>query len=189
MPLIDEINSHYLLSVAFAKTAISDPERALKKLRSISSEAEVQLVKADLIGGPEHLQFAARNALHSFSHKQRRSKSLAVELLLYISCQRQIAKAIKLLGVDSKDSRVALVALSGSKDVISELERQADSVIGGERDDSLIEIDSKRKMDLLQRSYAVTGKEVEATRSVGEADSSVLKRLIIERSALLDIKD
>ena len=103
MLLIDEIDDRYLLSLAFAKASISDPEQTLKQLRSISSEAEVQLVKADLIGGPEHLQFAARNALHSFSGAQRRSKSLAVELLLYISCQRQIAKAIKLLGVDSKD--------------------------------------------------------------------------------------
>lgn len=187
--MIDEINNHYLLSLAFTKTAVSDPEHTLKQLRSISSEAEVQLVRADLIGGPEHLQFAARNALHSFSGKERRSRSLAVELLLYISCQRQIAKAIKLLGVDSKDSRVALVALSGSKDVILELDRQADSLIGGHRDESLIEIGSKRKMDLLQRSYAVTSREMEATRSVGEADSSVLKRLIVERSALLDVRD
>ena len=188
MLLIDEINGHHLLSLGFARASIQDPEHTLKQLRSISSEAEVQLLKADLIGGPEHLQFAARNALHSFSGPQRRSRSLAVELLLYISCQRQIAKAIKLLGVDSKDSRVALVALSGSKEVILELDRGANSVIGGERDESLIEIGSKQKMDLLQRSYGVTIREMEATRSVGEADSSVLKRLIVERSALLGLE-
>ena len=188
MLLIDEINGHHLLSLAFTKASIPDPEQTLRQLRSISSEAQVQLVKADMIGGPEHLQFAARNALHSFSGPQRRSKSLAVELLLYISCQRQIARAIKLLGVDSKDSRVALVALSGSKDAILELDRQANSVIGGERDESLIEIVSKQKMRVLERSYGVTSREIEATRSVGEADSSVLKRLIVERSALLDLE-
>ena len=187
--MINEIDSHYLLSLAFAKASISDPEQTLRQLRSISSEAQVQLVKADLIGGPEHLQFAARNALHSFGGAQRRSKSLAVELLLYISCQRQIAKAIKLLGVDLGDSRVAVVALSGSKDALLELDRQASVVIGGERDENLIEIGSKQKMNALQRSYGVTSREIEATRSVGEADSSVLKRLIIERSALLDIRD
>ena len=189
MLLIDEINNHYLLSLAFAKASISDPEKTLKELRKVSSEAQLQLVKADLVGGPEHLQFAARNAIQSFSGQHRRSKSLAVELLLYISCQRQIAKAIKLLGVDSDDSRVALVALSGSKDVISELDRRANSVIGGHRDESLIEIGSKAKMDVLQRSYGVSSREMDATKSVGETDSSVLKRLIIERSALLDIRD
>lgn len=189
MLLLEEIDHHYLLSLAFTKASITDPEQTLRQLRNISGESQVQLVKADLIGGPEHLQFAARNALHSFSGTRRRSKSLAVELLLYISCQRQIAKAIKLLGVDSRDSRIALVALSDSKDAIVELGRQANSVIGGERDESLIEIGSKRKLDLLQSSYGVTSREIEATRSAGEADSSVLKRLIIERSALLDIRD
>ena len=188
MLLIDKINNHYLLSLAFTKASILDPEHTLKQLRSISGEAQVQLLKADLIGGPEHLQFAARNALHSFSGPHRRSKSLAVELLLYISCQRQIAKAIKLLGVDSNDSRIALVALSDSKDAILELDRQANSVIGGERDEGLIEIGSKQKAGLLQRSYGVTSKEMEATRFVGEADSSALKRLIVERSALLGLE-
>ena len=187
--MIEEIDHHYLLSLAFTKASISDPEETLKQLRSLSSEVQVQLVKADLIGGPEHLQFAARNALHSFGGPQRRSKSLAVELLLYISCQRQIAKAIKLLGVDSKDLRVALVALSGSKDAILELDRQANALIGGERDENLIEIGSRQKMHVLQRSYGVTSREMEATGFVGEADSLVLKRLIIERSALLDIRD
>lgn len=187
--MIQEIDGQYLLSLAFEKVSIRDPEHTLKLLRGINSHAEVQLVKADLIAGPEHLQFAARNALYSFKGERRRSKSLAVELLLYISCQRQIAKAIKFLGVDSKDSRVALIALSDSKDAIQELASQAESVIDGERDDSQIEIGSKQKMAKLQESYRVTAKEMEAARPEGETETSVLKRLIVERSAFLDIED
>lgn len=189
MLLIDEIDGHYLLSVGFAKTNVRDPQRMLEQLRSVDNRAEVQLVKADLIAGPEHLQFAVRNALYSFKGKRRRSKSLAMELLLYISCQRQIAKAIKFLGVDSKDSRIVLVALSSSKDAIQNLARQAESMISGEEDDSQIEIGSKHKMVKLQDSYGVTRKEIEAARLEGETDSSVLKRLIVERSALLDLED
>jgi tRNA threonylcarbamoyladenosine modification (KEOPS) complex Cgi121 subunit len=189
MLMIEEIDGHYLLSVGFAKTSILDPRHTLEQLRSVDNRAEVQLVKADLIAGPEHLQFAARNALYSFKGKRRRSKSLAMELLLYISCQRQIAKAIKFLGVDPKDSRIALVALSDSKDAIQRLARQAGSMISGEEDDSQIEIGSKQKMAKLQDSYGVTGKGIEAARLEGETDSSVLKRLIVERSALLDLED
>ena len=189
MLLIEEIDNYYLLSLAFSDARISDPEQTLKQLRSINNKAELQLVKSDLIAGPEHLQFAARNALSSFKGPRRRSKSLAMELLLYISCQRQIAKAIKILGVDSTDSRIALVALSDSKDAIQELDRQARSVVGGVEDDDLIEIGSRQKMARLQRSYGVTGTEMEAARLEGETDSSVLKRLIVERSALLDIED
>jgi len=189
MLLIKEINSHYLLSLGFAKASIADPEHTLEQLRSVNKQAEVQLVKADLIAGPEHLQFAARNAIYSFNGKRRRSKSLAMELLVYVSCQRQIAKAIKFLGVDSKDSRIALVALSDSKDAILELDRRARLIVSGEQADNLIEIGSKQKMAQLQRSYGVTGREMEAARFEGETDSSILKRLIVERSALLDIRD
>jgi len=185
--LIEQIDGYYFLSLTFTNTGIKDPEHALKELRTINTQAEVQLVKADLIAGPEHLQFAARNALNSFKGDKRRSKSLAVELLLYLSCQRQIAKAIRFLGVDSEDSRVALVALSDSKDAIQELARRAESIIDGKRDDSQIEIGSKEKMIRLQESYGVTRKEMDAARFEGETESSTLKRLIVERSALLDL--
>src|SRR5438046_10003836 len=123
MLLIEEIDNHSLLSLAFSNARISDPEQKLKQLRSINNQTQVQLVKSDLIAGPEHLQFAARNALSSFKGPRRKSKSLAMELLLYISCQRQIAKAIKILGVDSTDSRIALVELSESKDCIHDRAR------------------------------------------------------------------
>jgi tRNA threonylcarbamoyladenosine modification (KEOPS) complex Cgi121 subunit len=189
MLLIKKINNHYLLSLGFAKASIADPEHTLKQLRSINKQAEVQLLKADLIAGPEHLQFAARNAIYSFNGKRRTSKSLAMELLLYVSCQRQIANAIKFLGVDSKDSRIALVALSDSKDAILDLDRRARLIVSGEQADNLIEIGSKQKMAQLQRSYGVTSREMEAARFEGETDSSILKRLIVERSALLDIRD
>jgi len=185
--LIEQIDDHYFLSLAFTNAGIKDPEHALKQLRSINALAEMQLVKSDLIAGPEHLQFAARNALNSFNGDKRRSKSLAVELLLYLSCQRQIAKAIRFLGVDSEDSRIALIALSDSKDAMQELASHAESIINGKQDDSQIEIGSKEKMALLQHSYGVTRKEMEAARFEEETESSALKRLIVERSALLDL--
>jgi|SRR2546425_2112928 len=189
MLLIDAVDNYYLLSLAFSNARVSDPEQTLKQLRSINNQTEIQLVKTDLIGGPEHLQSAARNALYSFKGERRRSKSLAMEFLLYISCQRQIAKAIRLLGVGPGDSRIALVALSGSKDAIQDLDRRARLVVDGEEDKELIEIGSKQKMTGLRRSYGITSKEMDAARFEGETDSSVLKRLIVERSALLSIED
>ena len=189
MLLINEIDGHYLLTVGFAKTNIRDPQHTLEQLRSVDNRVVVQLVKADLVAGPEHLKFAARNALYSFTGKRRRSKSLAMELLLYLSCQRQIAKAVNFLGVDPNDSRIALVALSDSKDAIRQVARQAESMIKGEEDDTQIEIGSKQKMTKLQDSYRVTRKEMKAARLEGETDSSVLERLIVERSALLDLED
>ncbi len=186
--MMDEIDHQYLLSLGFDNARIVDPDKTLRQLRSASDKAQVQLLKATLVAGPEHLRFAARNAIHSFRSKSPRSKSLAVEFLLYVSCQRQISKAIRLLGVEPADRQVVLVALSESKEAIQELERVSRSLLGNP-DDSLVEIGSKRKLADIQRSYGVSKREMEAVRFEGENDSDVLKRLIVERSALLDVQD
>ncbi len=186
--MMDEIDHHYLLSLGFNNARIVDPEKTLRLLRSTAEKAQVQLLKAKLIAGPEHLRFAARNALHSFRSKSPRSKSLAMEFLLYVSCQRQISKAIRLLGVEPTDRQVVLVALSESKEALQELERVSGSLLG-EADGGLVEIGSSQKLAEIQRSYGVSKREIEAARFEGESDSEVLKRLIVERSALLDVQD
>jgi tRNA threonylcarbamoyladenosine modification (KEOPS) complex Cgi121 subunit len=183
-----EIDHQYLLSLGFADAVIRDPEKVLHRLRTANERVQLQLLKAGLIAGLEHLDLAARNALHSYKGKNPKSRSLAMELLLYISCQRQISKAIKFLGVDPSDRNILLVALSESKEALEKLEKDSMSLLG-EPDDSLVEIGSKRKLVEIQRAYRVTKREMEATRFEGETDAQVLKRLIVERSALLDIED
>jgi tRNA threonylcarbamoyladenosine modification (KEOPS) complex Cgi121 subunit len=186
--MMDEIDHYFLLSLGFSSARITDPEKTLHQLRSVSREIQVQLLKAGLVAGPEHLRFAARNALHSFKGKSPKSKSLAVEYLLFISCQRQILKAINFLGVEPSDNQVVLVALSESKEALHELEKASKSLLGDSQD-ALIEIGSGRKLIELQHSYGVSRTEMEAARFQGETDDQVLKRLIVERSALLSIQD
>jgi len=185
--LIDEIDHHFLLVLGFPNAKIEDPASALQQLRSTAGDIQVQLVKAELVAGIEHLRLAAAHALRSFYREKPRSKSLAIELLLFVSCQRQISKAIKQLGVEPSDKMILLVALSGSKDNLSGLEENS-KLIFGQTDDNLVEIDSKRKLASLQRSYHVSNVEMEASRFEGESSEDVLKRLIIERSALLSVQ-
>src|SRR5712692_5235015 len=175
--MLEEIDHHYLLVLGFDRAIISDPERTLKQLRSAVQDADVQLLKADLIAGWEHLWFAGRNALNSYNGSGRKSKSLAVELLLYVSCQRQISKAIELSGVNKHDRRIALAALSESKEALEKLAGVARSKIDGDLNDDLIEIRSEKKASELRRVYGIASKESEASRFPGETESEVLKRL------------
>ncbi len=186
--MMDEIDHYFLLSMGFNNARVASPEKTLRQLRSLNASVQVQLLKAGLVAGPEHLRFAAHNALHSYKGKNPRSNSLAVEYLLFISCQRQISKAISFLGVEPSDEKVVLAALSESKEALHELEKASKSLLG-DSDDSLVEIGSKRKLAELKRSYGVSSTEMEAARFEGETDAQVLKRLIVERSALLSIKD
>ena len=183
-----EIDHCHLLSLGFGKVKIRDPEKTLRELRLVNDKAQLQIVKAGLIAGPEHLRFAARNALHSFKSKKPRSKSLAVEYLLYLSCQRQISKAIRFLGVQPSDDQIVLVALSDAKDPLEELERASRTLLGNP-DDRLVEIGSRQKLENIQRSYGISVREMEAARFEEETDEQVVKRLIVERSALLDLED
>jgi len=68
------------------------------------------------------------------------------------------------------------------------LERASGSLLG-EADVGLVQIGSSQKLAEIQRSYGVSKREIEAARFEGENDSEVLKRLIVERSALLDVQD
>ncbi len=186
--MLEEIDNHYLLTLGFDGARISDPEKILKQLRLSVQDAQVQLLKADLIAGREHLWFAGRNALISFNGRGRKSKSLAVELLLYVSCQGQISKAIQLLGVNKRDRRVALAALSESKDALEKLAEIAKSRISGKLSDDLLEIRSEEKAGELRRVYGITSRELEASRFPEETQLDVLKRLVIERSALVAVE-
>lgn len=187
--MLEKIDHHYFLILGFDEARIADAEKTLKQLRSSFRRAQLQLLKADLIAGREHLLFAARNALEAFNGRNPRSKSLAVELLLYISCQRQISKAIRLLGVGPGDKRVVLVALSDSKDVLEELTKTARLFVTGHPADDLIEINTKKKVAELRKVYGVTNRELEAARFPAEKGTDVLKRLVIERSALLALEN
>src|SRR5206468_12551654 len=97
--MMDEIDNQYLLSLGFDNASIVDPEKTLRQLRSASDKAQVQLLKATLVAGPRQLKVPGRNALHSFRSKSPRTKNLADEFPLYVSCQIQNSKTNRLLRV------------------------------------------------------------------------------------------
>ncbi len=181
----ERIDGPRLLVIGLAKCKVWDPGRTLKKLRSLFPRVQVQLVRADRIAGREHLNFAAGNAVKAFRQKRNRSHSLAMELLLYGSCQRQISRAIETLGVTPGTREVALMALTRDTDVYDRLARAAQEESGGVLKEDVIEIRSKRKVLELKRAYRIGGAEMGAARLSGETEGEVLTRLIVERSALL----
>ena len=185
---MEEIDGFFLLVSGFPRAKVGNPATVLSELRSESDQIEIQLFRSDLVAGIEHIRLAARNSIRSFHGKKPRSRSLAVELLLFVSCQRQITKAIKLLGVEPTGKGFVLVALAKSRNPLLELEKNSKSMFG-ETDQNLVEIGSKAKLANLQRSYNVSDMEMEAARFENESSAEVLKRLIIERSALLSVAD
>ncbi len=68
------------------------------------------LVDSKSVCGIEHLSQAGRLSLVSHSNGFNLSKDKSTEVLLYLTAQRQISKALKLAGVTSKTKSVGWVS-------------------------------------------------------------------------------
>jgi tRNA threonylcarbamoyladenosine modification (KEOPS) complex Cgi121 subunit len=108
---------------------------------------------------------------------------LAVEILLFASGQRQIRRAIEMLGISPETSAIAALAISSERRKLLEAIEELPNVIGGERDDSVLEVKGD-KLSFLKRLFNVSDKELE----VMGGDAEALSKLIMERVALLMIK-
>ncbi len=185
--ILERIEENQLLLQGLVGCQVPDSEAALKRVRSTFPDVQIQLMRADRIAGKEHLLFAARSAVRAFHQRYGRARTLAVELLLYASCQRQISKGIQLLGLKPQTHEVVLAAFS-RKRMPSDLVDKVARVLQGSPDDRVLEVLSKKKARGLMDAYGVTRIQLEASRFPEEDENSVLKRLIIERSALLTLE-
>jgi tRNA threonylcarbamoyladenosine modification (KEOPS) complex Cgi121 subunit len=175
----------FLAITALSNMKVEDVKKTLEEIRQITYPAEVQIFDADRVAGEEHLFFASLNALNAFENKVNVSKSLAVEILLYASAQRQIKNAIEALGVNEKTSSMAIVAIADEEPLLADLINKIQISIGGKPDDSLLEIKTRDKAELIKRIFKISDVEIGSVIRENVGFEEALKRLIIERIALL----
>ena len=173
----------------FRDTEAIDPERVLHDLREEFPGMELQLLRADRVVGKEHLVFAAKNAIDSFSGRARRAKHLSMEFLLFASGEHQIIEAVKLLGITRSTTEIVLVGLSTAEPNLDSLTRTLEQETKGFRDDAVITIQNARKIMSIKKAYKITDRELESTKVPGEKEEMLLKRLVIERSAILVLEN
>lgn len=167
----------------FRDVKIGDVDSLLRSLEAEVSPNIFQLFDADRVGGWKHLYFAAVNAVRAFEARATVSKSLAMEVLLYASCQDQIAEAFKILGISSATERVALLVMAKCASDAEDAFSGASRVFGCE-DDSVLRINDEKFEDL-KRVYSVSNVELEA---VGEMGEEALTLLLVEKGALLSVR-
>jgi tRNA threonylcarbamoyladenosine modification (KEOPS) complex Cgi121 subunit len=172
----------YVLINGVRNAKVVDPRTTLQQLRAISSDVEVQLLDAKVIAGKDHLRFAVLNALKSQTQRKQITDSLAVEILLYASAQRQIKNAIAALGVSPSSENLAVVAVANEKAVLERLEPLLANVLTGELDESVLE---EGDVTALKKTFGIAEDHVRVLlrRDVGEREA--VARLVIEKMALL----
>lgn len=165
----------------YRDVAFHKAENYLKSHRKQKSAVELQFFDPDLIATEEHLYFAVLNALQAFKSGTNFSKSVAMEIMLYASAQKQIQKAIEQIGVkpDSCNIAVAIVA-EDQKQIEKQLIVLTD-YFGCAPDGTVLHL-SEPKMLKISEAFQVTETEIKTQK---ELMDKALVSLVIERMALL----
>jgi len=160
-----------------------DVEGLLSMARDEARGTTFQLFDADRVAGWRHLYFAAVNAVMASEKGTSISRSLAMEALLYASCQDQISRAFEIMGLSPKTKRIALLVLAQNpKEALQAFERIS-RVLGEENDSALmIEVGKFRE---IKETFGISDIELEA---VGSPREEALTRLVVERGSLLPLR-
>jgi KEOPS complex subunit Cgi121 len=182
-----EEEAKYVAITGFKGVNVEKPEQLLKAIRKGKrTNVSVQFFNADLIATWEHIYFAVLNALTAFRTKRNISKTLAVEIMLYASAQRQIRKAIDLLGVKHGCGDVAVVVMGESAEAVEAEVTAVSKHFCREPDDQALEL-SPAKAQSIRKAFAITQKELAVVTKEGNAKRALVD-LVIERMALLSTR-
>ncbi len=174
----------FVAILGFTNVEIIDVNDFFNLVRERSREINIQFFDANFIAGWEHIYFAALNALYAFKNKKNISNSLAVESLLFASAQRQIKKAVKMLGIGPESSQVAVLIMAETEQkVIKTLEIVSD-IITGLRDDSILDL-TEKKIEDIKHLFGISDLECRAVSRKEGFEKEALIDLVVERVALL----
>ncbi len=173
----------YVEIAGYKDVAFDSVEAFLKADRKkIGKSVNIQFFDAELIATQEHLYFAVLNALQAFKNKTNRSKSSAMETLLYASAQRQIQKAIEFCGIKPNTKSMAVVVIGDDPEQIIKAVAAMSECIGSEPDETVLDL-TKSKETKIRKAFEITQKELETQKK--RSEESAIANLVIERVALL----
>ena len=156
------------IQIAGFNADITDFSELMEKIRKISSDCVVQIMDANGIAGKKHALHAAIHALNAFQRNENIAKDLGLEICVRASAQRQISRALDVLGIKEGKMNICAVAVDCDRGIMIELEK-----ILGERDDKVLEPDVK----LLKKMYNISDMELETVDSI--------EKLLMEKTSLL----
>lgn len=164
-----------------------DTPQILKEAQIKLPNVTLQLFDLDKVAGSRHLLLATFNAWKSFNSKRRISRSLGMEILLFVSGTGQINEAIGRVGIITKTRKTATLALVSSDDEAKKASAFLSQAFHKDSNDKLLDEWTEYRRRSLQTLYAVSNKELEAAKREGEGIEKAIERIAIERSAMLAI--
>ena len=180
---IEEFGKHVAIA-GFRNAKIKDLEEFLKIMRKEKpANVEIQFFDAKSVATWQHLYFAVLDALTAFKNEENISKSLTMETMLYASVQRQIRKAMTLLGIKSNSSEIAVLIIGEKLELIRLALSFVSKHVKAKRDDAVLGL-SKEKIADIQKVFVISDVELETVMKKDYLEKT-LTDLVIERMALL----
>ena len=180
---IEEFGKHVTIA-GFRNVRIKDIEEILKAMRKEKpSSVEIQFFDAKFVATWQHLYFAALNALTAFKNRENISESLAMESLLYASAQRQIRKAMKLLGIKPDSSEIAVLIIGERPETVRSALSMVSRHIKAKPDEAALEL-SRKKVKIIQQIFGISNIELKTAQKKDDLERA-LTDIVIERMALL----
>jgi KEOPS complex subunit Cgi121 len=177
----------YVKITGFQNVEVKNAKDLLRAVRTEKREnIQVQFFNAGLVATWEHLYFALLNALTAFRTKRNVSKSLAVEIMLYASAQRQIKKAIELIGVKAGCSDVAVVVVGKKLRDVEAAVSAISRLFAKKPDERVLELSTLKSQEIY-KAFTVSENELAVVTKGGDAERALVD-VIIERVALLSTK-
>ncbi len=160
------------IKISGFETEINDIKEIMGFIKDLTNKNDctVQLMRARGIAGEKHALHATAQAIKAFERNENTAKDLGLEICLRASAQRQISKALKILGINKGKNDLCVVAVDGGKSVQKKLE----NVLGPKQ--KVLKPD----IEVLQELYQISPLEIE---SAGD-----MERVMVERSAILNLE-
>ena len=148
----------------------------------------VQFLDLENVPGSRYLFLATLNALKSFRSHQPISKTLSMEILLYVSASRQISEAIRLVGMSSKTEKITAISVGNTREELAGTASVLSRMLNQINDDALLDVWSTTRVENVLSLFQIDTKELKATLRKNESKTQAVERLAIERSALLTVR-
>jgi tRNA threonylcarbamoyladenosine modification (KEOPS) complex Cgi121 subunit len=166
----------------------SDLDLIIRTILEKYPQVDVQFVDLDKVPGSRFLFLATLNAMRSYHSRQRISRTLSMEILLFASANRQINEAIRLVGITPNTKETAVVLVARSEKEASEAASLLSQILEQNSNDALIDDWSAERIRNVRSLFEIGSKELKAAIRKNEPKAQAIERLAIERSALLTVR-
>jgi len=176
--------SFYVEITGFKGVTFDQADAYLKYNRKVElQKVWVQFFNSALVATHAHLYFAVLNAFYAFKNHVNISKNLAVETILYASSQRQIQKAIQLIGLKTDATEMAVVILGETVEQVKTVLNDLSVHLQADICDEVLDL-TQKKSALIKQVFDITPSMVEVTAKSKTGDLALVD-LVIEKVALL----